>query len=114
MTNRMTATLVVIAALALPLGMAAAVLYASDAAIGDPAAGLTPQFGRAPSAPTAPPPTAGATSRGPQSDQGGSTADDHGGGGHGDSGGSRQGSGRGSGHSGGGSSSGSDDGGGDS
>src|SRR4029077_5459460 len=41
----LTTVLLVIAAIALPAVMAAAVFYASDEAIGDTPGGVTPQFG---------------------------------------------------------------------
>ena len=45
MRARATTVLLVIAAIALPAVMAAAVFYASDQAIGDTPGGVTPQFG---------------------------------------------------------------------
>jgi uncharacterized membrane protein YgcG len=45
MRSRLTTTLLVIAAIALPAVMAAAVFYASSEAIGETPIGLTPHFG---------------------------------------------------------------------
>jgi hypothetical protein len=104
MRHRLALVLTVIGAIALPVVMAATVLYASDAAIGDVGQPLAPRFG------TTPHPTTGQTAGGQQShptsdDHGGATSgggsddqggDTHGGGSSGGSGSSGSGSGSGS------------------
>ena len=79
MRHRLAIVLTVIGAIALPVVMAATVLYASDAAIGDPAEPLTPQFKT-----TGPGTTTGTGTtddNSPGGQTGGTTtgADDHGG-----------------------------------
>ena len=103
MRHRLALVLTVIGAIALPVVMAATVLYASDAAIGDPAEPLTvPQFG------TTGPGTTPATGTTDDRTQGGQTggtttgADDHGGSTGGGSDGGSGSSGGGSSHGGGG------------
>jgi uncharacterized membrane protein YgcG len=105
MRSRLTTMLLVIAALALPGVMAAAVFYASSEAIGDTPAGLTPHFGGT-AHPAAPLPAKTTVKRhrkpglGAPTSTGTVTTDDHGGSkggsGGGDSGGSGHSSGGGS------------------
>jgi hypothetical protein len=95
MRHRLAIVLTVIGAISLPIVMAATVLYASDAAIGDAGEPFTPHFGTTPPATTETPVT---KHHRPPKDHNGSTntggGDDHGGSsGGGSSGGGSSGSG---------------------
>ena len=82
MRHRLALVLTVIGAIALPVVMAATVLYASDAAIGDAGQPLSPKFGTPPQATTVQTTTGDKPGHPTRDDHGGATTgggDDHGG-----------------------------------
>ena len=82
MRHRLALVLTVIGAIALPVVMAATVLYASDAAIGDAGQPLSPKFGTPPQATTVQATTGDKPGHPTRDDHGGATTgggDDHGG-----------------------------------